>query len=301
MRAAALAALTAALLTASPAGAAPPGKSRVSLDWRSVRDADIERCGLLRLRAGTLEQLVDDGHAVVDGSDATIRVRVASVPEGLEVRVESLQARREDTLRLPEDCDATLVLEAISRIADLVRRVQAEAPVAPPVAPEAAAPREEPVEHDAAAHFRLTLDLTARAANPNDFLLVGGGAGGEWGSSEAFRLGARADLAGNARHDVTVFEASAALTGGWQPGRSGFGLGLELGPILHLGRSEQLSVSELDAAGAAGVTFSAGLFRAQLMAYVRLRRFEHHIDGQTAFDTGQAGLILRIGVQLFDS
>jgi hypothetical protein len=305
MRAAALVGLTAALLTASPARAAPEARTRVSLDWQRVRDADIQRCGLSRLRAGTLEQLVDDGYAVVDSADSTIRVSVSSVAGGLEISVKSREASREETLPLPDNCDATLVLEAISRIADLVRLVRAESKQPEPAEPRAAAadtrgaPEREVTPEGGA--FQLSLDLAAKAANPSEFLLFGAGIGADHRLLTDWQLGGRAELVGNANHGVTLLEASAAFTAGWQPGRAGLGAQLEFAPILHLGSSERLSATELDGAFGAGVKLSAGLLRAQLIGYVRLRRFEHYVDGELAFDTGWAGLILRIGAQLFDS
>ena len=295
MRAAALAGLMTAMLVASPASAARTAQSRVSIDWRNVRDSDIQRCGLSRLRAGTLERLVDEGHAVVDSADSTgVRVRVSSVAAGLHILVESRASSREETLRLPETCDATLVLEAISRIAELVRIVGEDLRPPPPPTPAAAV---EPEMAD----FRLSLDAAAKLANPREFLLFGGGVGLGWALSSDWELGARAELLGNARRGVTVLEVSTAVTAGWQPARSSLGLQLEAGPLLHMGKSDQLTAREIDGAAAAGLKLSYGLLRAQLLAYVRVRRFEHQIDGQVAFDTGQVGLILRIGVQLFDS
>jgi hypothetical protein len=295
MRPAALAGLMAALLVTSPASAGKEAQSRVSIDWRSVRDSDIQRCGLSRLRAGTLERLVDEGHAVVDSADSTgVRVRVTSVAAGLHIHVESSATSREETLRLPETCDATLVLEAISRIAELVRIVGEDLRLRPPPAPTAA------VEPHADS-FSLSLDAAAKLANPREFLLFGGGVGLGWALPSEWELGARAELLGNARHEVTVIEASTAVTAGWQPARSILGLQLEAGPLLHLGTSEQLTAREIDGALGAGLKLRAGLLRAQLLGYVRLRRFEHQIDGQVAFDTGQVGLILRIGVQLLGS
>jgi hypothetical protein len=270
-----------------------------------VRDTDIQRCGLSRLRAGTLERLVDDGYAVVDNVDPSgVRVRVSSVPEGLHILVERGATAREETLRLPETCDATLVLEAISRIAELVRTVGTEsAPLPPAAVPPAEQPAEReraPAEHGQRA-FRLSLDASAKAAHPREFLLFGGGIGPSWTIGDDWQLGGRADLLGNARHGVTVLEASALLTAGWQPKRSALGVQLEAGPLLHIGSSDQLTAREIDATAGAGLRLGTGLFRAQLLGYVRLRRFEHRIDGEVAFDTRQVGLILRIGAQLFDS
>jgi hypothetical protein len=303
MRAAAVAGLLAATAGTSFAQAAPRAKSRVALDWRSVSDADIERCGLSRLRAGTLEQLVDDGHAVVDSGDSTVQVRVSSVAGGLHIRVESREASREDKLALPENCDATLVLEAISRIAELVRLVSAESTGASPAELPAATADAgvEPAQHPPPrSGFQLSIDAAAKAANPSDFLLIGGGMGVDFQLSD-WQLGGRAELMGNRRHDVTLLEASTALTAGWQPPRSLVGFQAEFGPLLHIGNSERLTATEVDATAGAGLKLRAGIWRAQLIGYVRLRRFEHFVDGKTAFDTGQAGLILRIGAQLFDS
>ena len=308
MRAAALAGLMAIAAATSFARAGPRAKSRVALDWRNVSDADIERCGLSRLRAGTLEQLVDDGHAVVDSGDSTVQVRVSSVARGLHIRVESREASREEELSLPENCDATLVLEAISRIAELVRLVSAESSAASPASPAAlpAATADagvEPAQEPAArgGGLQLSIDAAAKAANPSDFLLFGGGLGLDFSLLTDWQLGGRAELMGNSRHDVMLLEASTALTAGWQPPRSLIGFQLEIGPLLHIGNSERLTATEVDAAAGAGLKLRAGIWRAQLIGYVRLRRFEHFVDGKTAFDTGQAGLILRIGAQLFDS
>jgi len=304
MRAAGLAGLLAAMVVTIPVRAASRARTRVSLDWSKVSDADIERCGLSRLRAGTLEQLVEDGHAVVDSSDSTIRVRVSSVAGGLHIRAESLEASREDTLSLPQNCDATLVLEAITRIGELVRRVSADSE------PDTSA-ESSPVARDTGAEpaartrentgFQLSLDAVAKAANPSDFLLFGGGVGLDFGLLADWQLGGRAELTGNARDGVTVLEASTPLTAGWQPAGSLVGLQLEFAPLLHIGNSERMTATEVDGAGGAGIKLRTGRFRAQLIGYVRLRRFEHFVDGKTVFDTGQAGLILRIGAQLFDS
>jgi hypothetical protein len=296
MQRAALAGLVAALtLVASSASAGAKAESRVAIDWRNVSDTDVQRCGLSRLRAGTLERLIADGHAVVDNVDSTgVEVRVSSVADGLQIVVESQRISRKETLRLSETCDATIVLEAISRIAELVREVQAD--VTSPRAPQPAAPPERE-----GASFSLSLDAAAKAADPQEFLLFGGGLAADWAASKDWQLGGRAELMGNARLHVTVFEASTAVTAGWQPARSSVGLHLEAGPLLHIATSEQLTALEMDAALGAGVNFSVGVFHAQLLAYVRVRRFQHRIDGEVAFDTEQAGLILRIGAQLFDS
>lgn len=63
-------------------------QSRVAVDWAAVHDEDIQRCGLAQLRAGTIERLVAEGHAIVESVDASgIRVAVASSGEGLQIRV----------------------------------------------------------------------------------------------------------------------------------------------------------------------------------------------------------------------
>ena len=268
---------------------------RVSIDWRNVSDADVERCGLSRLRAGTLERLVDEGHAVVDSVDSTgISVRVSSVAGGLHILVKARGISREDTVTLPQACDATLVLEAISRIAELVRDVEEALGPAPAAKPIAPAEPEAPV-------FQLELDAAVKAAHPREFVLFGGGFGVDWAVSADWRLGGRAELTGNARLGVTVLEASTLVTLKWRPLRSIVGLHLEAGPLFHSGTSSELAARELDAAAGAGPDLSIGPLRAHLLGYVRLRRFEHRIDGEVAFDTRQVFLILRIGAQLFGS
>jgi hypothetical protein len=261
-------------------GAAPAyakAEARVSIDWRHVSDPDVQRCGLTRV-------------------DPTgVEVRVSSVADGLRIQVQGGGKSREETLSLPESCDATLVLEVISRIAELVRDVEEAMPKAPAAKP-AGGP--EP----ARAHpFQLSLDAELKAAHPSEFVLFGGGIAGDWAVSDGFRLGGRTDLVANGRLGVTVFEASAALTVKWRPASSVIGLHFEAGPLFHLGTSDELTARELDGAAGAGPELRVGPFRAQLLGYVRFRRFEHQMDREVAFDTRNVGLILRIGAQLFDS
>src|SRR5262245_3367240 len=47
----------------SHASAAPEGRARVAVDWSGVTDSDVARCGLSRLRAGTIERPAAAGQA----------------------------------------------------------------------------------------------------------------------------------------------------------------------------------------------------------------------------------------------
>jgi hypothetical protein len=67
---------------------------------------------------------------------------------------------------------------------------------------------------------------------------------------------------------------------------------------VHLASSDARSVTELDATLGAGVQLSTGHFLAQLLAYARLRDFEHRVAGEIAHDSGRVGLALRLGAQL---
>src|SRR5262245_1361675 len=97
---------------------------RVAVDWRGVSDADIARCGLSRLRAGTIDRLVEDGHAGVEESGAGgVQVVVASDGQAMRIQVSAGESVREQSVQLAEDCDATLALEVIARISELVREV----------------------------------------------------------------------------------------------------------------------------------------------------------------------------------
>src|SRR5687768_14982102 len=91
---------------ASPAAAQV--QRRVAVDWSGVSDGDVARCGLSRLRAGTIERLVDSGYAVVGSRDrGALGVVVASVEGGLRVQVDGSGAERDETLKFPEPCDTT--------------------------------------------------------------------------------------------------------------------------------------------------------------------------------------------------
>ena len=99
-------------------------QARVSIDWHNVSDADVQRCGLSRLRAGTLERLVDDGHAVVDSVDSTgLEVRVSSVAGGLHIRVQARGISREDTSFCQKPAMQRSSSKRFPRIAELVRDV----------------------------------------------------------------------------------------------------------------------------------------------------------------------------------
>jgi hypothetical protein len=74
----------------------------------------------------------------------------------------------------------------------------------------------------------------------------------------------------------------------------------EVGPILHLGNSDRLSATEVDALLGAGIEISMDRFFLRGLGTARLRRFEHRVGQETAFDTGHLGLILRLGAQLLD-
>jgi len=64
---------------------------------------------------------------------------------------------------------------------------------------------------------------------------------------------------------------------------------------------ELLDVQEMDGVLAAGLEIEQGAVFGQVLFYGRLRRFEHVMGGEEAFDTGHVGLILRIGAQLSGS
>jgi hypothetical protein len=280
---------------------------RVAVDWSEVRDADVERCGLARLRAGTIERLVARGHAVVETVDASgIQVSVASTADALQVRVQSGDVSRVETLPAGETCDATFALEAIARIAELVEEVARARPQ--PLAADVelgpvqvTAPAAEPAEgHDARARVQAALDLTARFNESPDFLL-GGGVGVRVRHAGSWESGLRAELTGNGALGVTVMEAFLGATAAYQPALPGVAPYLELGPLLHLGSSDARSQVELDGALGAGVQLSLGHLLAHLLLQGRLRSFEHRVGEETAHDTGRIGVVVRIGGQLSGS
>jgi hypothetical protein len=278
------------LLVTAKASASSSTQAEVSVDWRGVADADIARCGLSRLRAGTIERLVADGHALVDRIGASgVAVVVASVPQGLQVDVASSDLVRSRTLAIADDCDATFVLEAISHIAALVNEVARAR--APPQQPSASGlPSPSP---------RLFggLDFTLRVSSAGSPLFGGGlGVGLRW--TNGFEAGLRAELGGGGSQGVTVIEGFAALTTAWQPATSVVGLYLEAGPVLHDASSDNRSLTEFGGAAAMGPRLRVGHFVASLLAVARLRRFEHRVDTEKAFDSGHFGLVARIGGQL---
>src|SRR5688572_16145147 len=108
MRRAVIAVAAAALAVSSRAGAAGDAQSRVAVDWSRVTDADVARSGLSRLRAGTIERLVDSGFAVVGArAPGVLGVAVVSVDSGLRIRVDGGTAVRDETLEFAEPCDQT--------------------------------------------------------------------------------------------------------------------------------------------------------------------------------------------------
>jgi hypothetical protein len=289
-------------------------RTAVSVDWQAVRDADVERCGLSRLRAGTIERLVGAGYAIVaQADDSGVRVSVASVPAGLRVHVEGAGVERAETLALGQDCDATLALEVISRIAERVDEVAgliAQRPLHPPAASPVAEPQPErsaePAESsspigagDERAAVQAALDFTARANESPSYQLGGGGSlrarlPGGWQS------GGRIELTGHPGGRVTVLEALLAPFVAFAPSSHGVGAYLEVGPILHLASSDARSLRELDLVLGAGPELAAGHLLVQLLVYGRLRSLAHRVGEEIAFDTGRVGLVLRIGAQLSD-
>jgi hypothetical protein len=318
MRAAAVSVIVAALLLGAVAASAhAQGKAQtsVSVDWQAVRDEDVERCGLSRLRAGTLERLVGEGYAIVErADDSGVRVSVASVPAGLRLRVEGGGVLREETLEAGQ-CDATFALDVISRIAERVDElasVQRAVPRDPvPGAPAQPAPSEPPgvsaqappsaeADHEREhAAVQAAFDFTLRA-NESPSYQLGGGASVRARLSHGWESGARIELTAHPGGDVTVLEAMLAPFVALQPDLPGVGAYLEVGPILHLASSDARSVRELDLALAVGPQLVAGHLLAQLLVYGRLRSLAHRVGDEIAFDTGRVGLTLRIGAQLSD-
>jgi hypothetical protein len=305
-----IAACAAVLVYAAPAGRAQAqgarGEQRVAVDWSGVRDEDIERCGLSRLRAGTIERLVEDGHAVVDeAGEGGVQVVVVSADAALRIRVSAGATAREDGVALGADCDSTAALEIIARISEQVgevsraqRDAMQTAPPAMPVGPPQ--PERATDAGGARAGIQASLDAVARA-NPSPGLLVGGGVSVRARLGRAWESGGRLELTGNGLDGVTVLEGSLLWTAAYQPALPGVGLHLEVGPILHSGTSDALSVLELDAALGAGPQLELGHLLVQLVLYARLRGFEHRASGEIAFETGHFGVILRVGAQLFGS
>jgi hypothetical protein len=301
------AAVTTAVLYGVGARAQAPELTRVAVDWSRVSDADVERCGLSQLRAGTIERLVDEGHAVVETIDpGGIRVAVASTPAGLNVHVEGAGVARDETLHAGKRCDATFVLEVISRISELVDEVAEARRARPPTAPVQAPPpanaptAQAPPPPPARSAVQGSIDATLRINESPDWLL-GGGLGVRARLPAGWEAGARVELLGAAHLEVTVMEGFVGVVGAWQPHLPGVGPYLELGPVLHRASSDARSEVELDAALAAGLQLGFGHLLGHLLVYGRLRSFEHRVGGETAFDTGRVGLILRIGAQLSGS
>lgn len=281
--------------------------TRVAVDWSAVRDQDIERCGLSRLRAGTIERLIADGHAVVEATDASgVRVAVRSANDGLAVRVEGAGAVRHEELHAGTPCDPTFALDVVSRIAELVSEVAAlAAPSGSGAEPAGAAHADPTLLADTAkqperASWQAALDLTARLNTAPDYQL-GSGISVRARLGDGWESGLRAELTAHAAHDVTVLEAFFGLTAALQPDLPGVGPYLELGPVLHVGNSDERSVTRVDGALAAGAQVCLGHFLGQLLVYGRLHSLEHRVGRKTAFETGHLGVLLRLGAQLSDS
>jgi hypothetical protein len=280
-------------------GLARAEATRVSIDWQGVRDRDIERCGLARLRAGTIERLVSEGYALVERVDASgVAVAIQSSAEGLTIRAASGELERQDELRPGEPCDATFVLDVIARVAELVEEVASAQPplvaAVPPPEP-IAAPQAE--SEEAGSRFIGALDLTGRA-NPALSWLLGGGLSGRVAHASGLQLGARAELGAASHLEVSVLELYGAVIAAYQPEGNVLGPCAELGPVVHLASSDARSVAKLDASLGAGLQLSAGHFLAQLLIYGRLGTFEHRVRGEIAHDSGRIGLALRLGAQL---
>jgi hypothetical protein len=304
---AAVAALVLCGVSSSPAKAQPAREQqRVAVDWSAVSDADVARCGLSRLRAGTIERLVEDGHAVVeDSGEGGLRVVVASAGADLRVQVSAGAIMQEDSIALGPDCDATLTLESIARISELVDGVARETrELAAQAAPEPESPRSEPAAEPQAPADRAGVEAAIAAsarASAGPYVLLGGAAIVRARPTASLEAGVQIELTGNGEGGVTVLEAQLALTAAYQPALPGLGIVVELGPLLHSGASDVRSVLELDASLGAGAQLSLGHLLAQLVFYVRLRSLEHRAGSDIAFETGRFGLILRIGAQLFGS
>lgn len=271
---------------------------RVAIDWQGVRDRDIERCGLSRLRAGVIERLVSDGYALVESVDASgVRVAIASSEAGIAISVSAHGAAREAELRAGEPCDATFALDVIARVAELVDELAGVPALAPAASePVLVAPQHE-LEPDDASRFSAALDATLRV-NHALFWLAGGGVSARVIGPSGLSFGGRVELAGAAHLDVTVVELMAGLTAAYLPDDALLGPCFELGPVVHLASSDARSVTELDATLGAGLQLSAGHFLGQLLLYGRLRAFEHRVAGEIAHDSGRVGLALRLGAQL---
>lgn len=270
---------------------------RVEIDWSRVSDADVERCGLGRLRAGAIERLVSEGYAIVSRAEANgIRVSVASVAGGLQLEVSAEGAAREQRLTPSEPCDATFALEVISRIAELVAEVAAER-MPSTEEPQAQRPELEPIADTNASPLVLSLDTTVRI-NDAAYVTLGGGLGVRAQVTDDVALGARAELTAAPVNDLLALEGLFALTAVWLAKDAWLGPCLELGPLVHYASSDARSVTELDALFGAGVLVRTGAFAGQLLASGRLRSLEHQRAGETLFDSGRFGASLRISVQL---
>jgi hypothetical protein len=289
-----------AIESAAAQAASPEEPVRVALDWKNVSDADVARCGLSRLRAGTLERLISEGYAVVEIVDERgIDVSVASIEGGLKVAMLSEAVARSELIRIEQGCDSTFVLEVIERIRVLVDAVKRARPVPPPpdLGSFEAGPA-PPLEHEPALHAQL--DALVRASDAGSFAF-GGGLGVRAGLFGAFQLGGRIELAGSAVRDVTLLEAGLFVSAALQPAASHLGFVLELGPVLHHAKSTELSVAEPEAFLLLGPQLGFGPLLVQLLFHARLRSFEHRVGPEIAWDSGRVGIVLRVGAQLSGS
>lgn len=291
-----------ALLSLAPTvdAAALEEPVRVALDWKNVADADVARCGLSRLRAGTLERLVSEGYAVVETVDERgIDVAVASIEGGLKIVMTSEAVARSEFIRIEPSCDSTFVLEVIERISGLVDAVKGARPALPPSLPPAhVGPERVPEPEPAALHAQI--DALVRASDAAS-VAIGGGLVVRAGVVGNFQLGGRVELAGNAVHDVTLLEAGLFVSAALQPPTSHLGFVLELGPVLHHAKSAELSVAEPEAFVMLGPQLGLGPLLVQLLFHARLRSFEHRVGPEIAWDSGRVGVVLRVGAQLSGS
>ena len=273
----------------------------VAIDWKGVSDADAERCGLSRLRAGTIERLVGDGYAVVESAgEPGIRVSVTSRGGALAVRVEGGDVVREERLDT-EGCDSTFVLDVTSRIAELVAEVHRERkPAAPPARMTPAEGSARPASPAPGGGLRGEMDVTGRINVSPDWLL-GGGLAVRGRVPAGWELGGRAEVTANGRLGVTVTEAFLGVSLAFHPKWSGFGPCLEVGPLLHNATSDVLTMTRFDASLAAGGELALGFLFAQVLIQARFRSIEHQVGSEVAYDTGRFGMIFRLGGQLSGS
>lgn len=270
----------------------------VSIDWSSVPDEVIARCGLDGFETAMLQGMVDEGYAVVRRApEDGIRLELTWIEDRFIIRGYRLDRTAAREIVIPASCDATIQVELLDRMLQVAGVLGRAEP--PPVR---TATISTPAPPPPVTRPPWRIFAGAGAVLPSGTAMLTVRAGVRRRIEDAWLVGLLLEGSIRSAESVLVIEPVFAAQATYEliSTRAGLGLlaGLEAGLLGHIFSREEGSGGHPD--GRFGLVLEGRLpvlgATLLILPYIRIRPVRQQVGTKTAFAAKHFGAVVALSV-----